>query len=312
MHFKNQNRILAVAILFFAVALCLSIVGANPFQLGAPQFTDRQTSEPAAVSVEDPEKDFAAHLKELQGRLPAGEFHVLIEKPFVVISDQALVDVQRSATETVRWAIERLKLDYFSKDPSHIIDIWLFKDKASYEHHNQLLFGSQPHTPFGYYSPANRALVMNISTGGGTLVHEIVHPFMASNFPECPAWFNEGLASLYEQSRDEDGHIMGSTNWRLRGLQLAIEDNRLPQFETLCATTNREFYDGESTNYAQARYLCYFLQEQQILVPFYHEFVKNVATDPSGYQTLQQILGREDMDRFQVRWQEYVAKLRYP
>jgi len=28
------------------------------------------------------------------------------------------------------------------------------------------------------------------------LVHEIVHPFMRANFPECPAWFNEGLASL--------------------------------------------------------------------------------------------------------------------
>ena len=41
---------------------------------------------------------------------------------------------------------------------------------------------------------------MNIATGGGTLVHEIVHPFMAANFEQCPSWFNEGLGSLYEQS----------------------------------------------------------------------------------------------------------------
>ena len=26
------------------------------------------------------------------------------------------------------------------------------------------------------------------TTGGGTLVHEIVHPFLRANFPECPAW----------------------------------------------------------------------------------------------------------------------------
>ena len=50
---------------------------------------------------------------------------------------------------------------------------------------------------------------MNIDTGGGTLVHEIVHPFIAANFPECPAWFNEGLASLYEQCGDHRGPDLG-------------------------------------------------------------------------------------------------------
>ena len=50
---------------------------------------------------------------------------------------------------------------------------------------------------------------MNISTGGGTLVHEIVHPFVAANFPNCPAWFNEGLGSLYEQSGEVNGAIHG-------------------------------------------------------------------------------------------------------
>jgi len=34
--------------------------------------------------------------------------------------------------------------------------------------------------------------------------------------------FNEGLASLYEQSAERDGRIIGQTNWRLRGLQSAI------------------------------------------------------------------------------------------
>ena len=49
---------------------------------------------------------------------------------------------------------------------------------------------------------------MNISTGGGTLVHEIVHPFIQSNFPNCPSWFNEGLGSLYEQCRERNGKIV--------------------------------------------------------------------------------------------------------
>ena len=43
-------------------------------------------------------------------------------------------------------------------------------------------------------------MLMNISTGGGTLVHELVHALIRPDFPNVPTWFNEGLASLYEQS----------------------------------------------------------------------------------------------------------------
>jgi len=89
--------------------------------------------------------------------------------------------------------VEKLKKAYFTADPQEILDIWLFKDKTSYETHCKGLFGKTPDTPYGYFSAADKALVMNISTGGGTLVHEIVHPFVAANFPDCPAWFNEGL-----------------------------------------------------------------------------------------------------------------------
>lgn len=64
----------------------------------------------------------------------------------------------------------------------------------------------------------------------GTLVHEIVHPFIEANFPDCPSWFNEGLASMYEQCRDNSGHIWGSTNWRLNGLKEAIAEQRVPAF----------------------------------------------------------------------------------
>ena len=153
---------------------------------------------------------------------------------------------------------------------------------------------------------------MNISTGGGTLVHEIVHPFMASNFPACHAWFNEGLASLYEQCGDKDGHIWGKTNWRLRGLQGAIGDDRVPSFKTLCSTTTHEFYEEDpGTNYSQARYLCYYLQEHGLLVKYYHEFKKNADKDPGGYATLQRILGERDMNQFKKNWEAYVAKLRF-
>jgi hypothetical protein len=255
--------------------------------------------------------DFAQHVRELKTRLPHDDFKIVLQKPFVVVGDAALEHVQRSSTKTVKWAVDSIKQDYFPKDPFHIIDVWLFKDPASYKKHNRLLFDSEPSTPYGYYSPTHRVLVMDISTGGGTLVHEIVHPFMESNFEACPSWFNEGLASLYEQSSSRNGRIIGLTNWRLRGLQLAIEDDRVPSFKALCSTSTREFYSGAGTNYAQARYLCYYLQEKGLLIKYFHQFRRDADSDPTGYETLKSVLGRDDIESFQQEWQTYVSKLRF-
>jgi hypothetical protein len=268
---------------------------------------------PAAPSATPTDADYAQHVRALKAKLPGEGFSIVVQKPFVVVGDESAQMVRSRAAGTVQWAVERLKRDYFEHDPADILDIWLFKDKDSYERNAEKLFGAKPHTPYGYYSSRHKALVMNISTGGGTLVHEIVHPFMASNFPSCPSWFNEGLASLYEQCADNEGRIWGSTNWRLRGLQTAIHSDRVPSFETLCGTTTRQFYDDDpGTNYAQARYLCYYLQERGLLVKYYHEFRKRAADDPGGYKTLQSVLGEDDMAAFQRKWEAYVSRLRFP
>ena len=257
--------------------------------------------------------DYAQHVRKLKGNLPPGDFHVLVEKPFVVIGDESLSILEQRSRRTIKWAVDRLKRDYFLKDPNQIVDIWLFKNKASYQNNVERLVGYAPTTKFGFYSSRHAVLVMNISTGGGTLVHEIVHPFMESNFPACPSWFNEGLASLYEQCRDRDGHIWGSTNWRLRGLQGAIQSDRLPSFQELCSTSRGQFYhEDPGTHYAQSRYLCYYLQEKGLLKTYYETFRVNAKTDPTGFETLREVLGQPDMDAFQREWETYVMKLTFP
>ena len=269
----------------------------------------------AAGSTGFTDADFNLHISRLNARmkrkLPSGEFAIVIQKPFVVIGDEPKRTVQQHAETTVKWAVDRLKQDFFTNDPNEILDIWLFKDEASYRKHTRLLFGDSPETPYGYYSPAHKALIMNISTGGGTLVHEIVHPFMEANFPACPPWLNEGLGSLYEQCGEEDGHIYGYTNWRLPGLQKAIKSKQVPSFKTLTAMDTSAFYnDDRGTNYAQSRYLCYYLQEKGLLVKFYREFVAKQKTDPTGFQSLRKILAEQDMDEFKIKWEKFVMGLR--
>lgn len=255
--------------------------------------------------------EFQKHADKLKTKLKGRGFTVLIQTPFVVVGDESEAMVKRRAENTVKWAVDKLKQDYFTKDPEKILEIWLFKDDASYRKHAKEFFNDEPDTPYGYYSPSNKALIMNISTGGGTLVHEIVHPFMEANFPDVPAWFNEGMGSLYEQSGEKDGHIHGYTNWRLPGLQKGINNKVVPTFKKLLAMSDTEFYrEDTGTNYAQARYLCYYLQQNGLLIKFYKEFVKNQKTDTTGYKTLQSVLGEKDMNAFQKNWEAFVLKLR--
>jgi hypothetical protein len=271
--------------------------------------SNRNAPAPAPAAFDD--GDYARHVEQLRKRLPSGEFEIVVEKPFVVVGDGGRAAVEEHARGTVRWAVVLLKKDYFTKDPREILDIWLFKDSASYNRHATDLFGGKPTTPYGYYSPAYRSLVMNIETGGGTLVHEIVHPFVEANFPECPPWLNEGLGSLYEQSGEQDGHIVGYTNWRLPGLQRAIRRGGLTTFRKLLALDGRAFYDedAQGTNYAQARYLCYYLQERGLLTRFYRELYHDRASDPTGFDTLKKVLGETDMVAFQRRWEKFVLGL---
>lgn len=181
-----------------------------------------------ATAAGPTDADYAQHIMQLKKKIPDASFHIVIQKPFVVVGDEAPATVRSRSVRTVKWAVDKLKATYFRKDPDEILDIWLFKDKNSYETNTKRVFNDRPTTPFGYYSSRHRALVMNIATGGGTLVHEIVHPFMASNFPRCPSWFNEGLASLYEQCGERNGRITGFTNWRLNGLKQAIRAGKVP------------------------------------------------------------------------------------
>jgi len=274
--------------------------------------TPSHGADGAAAAGAFTNEDFARHVEQLRPKVPDG-FTILVQSPFVVIGDEPPEVVRRRATGTVGWAVRRLKEAYFRRDPERILEIWLFKDKSSYEKHVKEIFGRQPHTPFGYYSAADGALIMNIATGGGTLVHEIVHPFMAANFPACPAWFNEGLGSLYEQSGEVGGQIHGYTNWRLARLQQAIQSGALPSFKTLLSTTDDAFYNRDKgTNYAHARYLCYYLQQHALLRKFYHRFRAGSADDPTGYETLKAVLGRADMEAFQKEWEAYVLKLTFP
>lgn len=248
-----------------------------------------------------------AHRQALAQRLEGQGFTVVVEPPFVVVGDESPAKVRARASGFLRWAITLLEKDWFDKQPEKIIEVWLFKNERTYRRGAKRFFDDEPETPYGYYSPADRALVMNIGPGAGTLSHELVHPYMEANFPNVPAWFNEGVASLYEQPRERDGKLVGTTNWRLPGLQRQLRAAESPGLAALLATSTEEFYGADYDAYAMARFLCQYLQDHGKLHTFYQRFV--ASEDLTGQAALEEVLGMS-LAELEPRWRTWVLGLR--
>jgi hypothetical protein len=255
--------------------------------------------------------DVVQRVMTLKEKLP-DSFTVVWEKPFLVIGDETPAKVRERSTTLVRHTRDLLLKDFFTTSPSHIQEVWILKDKASYERYSKEWFNTIPDTPYGYYLNEQRALVMNIKPGYGTLTHELVHPFMEEAWKDAPPWLNEGLASLFEQPAEEKGHMVGHVNWRLPGLLDDFKHNEVLSFQKLAHLSNDEFYsDGPGDHYAQARYLCYWLQEKGLLIKLVRRAQELKDKDPTGWDALREVLGDDPEAAFK-EWEKFVKGLSYP
>ena len=208
--------------------------------------------------------DYDSSITELKKQL-SEDFLLKSYSYFIIASNMNEAETQRLIEHTIAGAEECFYNNYFEKKPDELITIFLFKDDNTYRFWAKKLYGDTDLSRFGYYKPSKRVMLMNINTGGGTLVHEITHAFVSYDFPDIPSWFNEGLGSLYERCSMNDKVILGHTNWRLPELQEAIKDKTYTSLDALTSTDEEEFYgDNSSLNYAQARFLCQYLQEKKL------------------------------------------------
>jgi hypothetical protein len=249
----------------------------------------------------------------LRGQL-GPECHVIVREPFVLAGNLDEDELDAWHRETISMAQRAMQREFFSREPDQPISVLLWADEASYNHYAEKLFGDRGVSIYGYYKPNSRTLVMNIATGGGTLVHELTHALVDFDFPTIPDWFNEGLASLHEQCRfreDQQGPtIEGLENWRLPGLQKAIRAGRLGSLESLLA--GNEFRGRqEALNYAQARYFCLYLERQGLLNDYYRRFRNSSADDPRGSRTLATVVPDFSWPSLDREFQDWVLTLEY-
>src|SRR2546430_2726225 len=134
----RKLQIVLVAPLILAWVLAIYRLNTQPQTFVAP--LPSATMPPIAPSsTVATDTDFDQHVERLKKKLPSNDFTIIIQPPFVVIGDESPAAVKEHSERTVKWAVDKLKQDYFVQDPKEILDIWLFKDSASYEKNAVLL-----------------------------------------------------------------------------------------------------------------------------------------------------------------------------
>jgi hypothetical protein len=232
--------------------------------------------------------------------------------PFLIAGDGTPAQLDRYRDGTILAAARALRATYFEREPAEPVLILLFESRGPYARLAKKWFGDADVPHYGFYRREQNVMLMNVSTGTGTLVHELVHALVATDFPGVPDWFNEGLASLYEQCSLGGGRITGHENWRLPGLQRAMRSGGLRSLRELIE--DEDFYDRANVgiNYAQARYLLMYLQAKRMLPDCYRKFRANAARDPTGLKTLEGLVAPKSLEQFESDWRKWVTALRFP
>ena len=262
------------------------------------------------ATAPEPPYDLAADLEARTSSLradlgPRAKFEI-VEGVFLIASPTGAVG---ASAAVARKALEAYFNGRFSKRPARAVAVLLFESAAPYHAYCKAHGRGPCSTPYGFYDPSVRTVVMNAGPGIGTLTHELVHPIVEADFPKAPDWLNEGIASLYEAfSLPKPGEIRGHKNWRLPRLRAALA---LPQgrsyasLPALFAMTDEEFRgEREGLNYATARYFCQWLDGRQKLWPFYQAWRDGYADDPTGQKAFVAVMGKPpaELDEAWAAW----------
>ncbi len=253
----------------------------------------------------------------------------------VVAGAYVLVDADHGSafdvgSSQVQRAVHALLAHAFPGPPDQAVTVYIFSTHRAYVAFSKDRFGidPEPHAPdekplYGYYRRTPREILMDGTTGWGTLTHEIVHPLIQRWFGgdrAAPTWLDEGIASLFEQPvyDPRDGSIHGATNWRYDQLRAAIESPELgPQvrLETLFDMNDEAFAGDDATtrnlHYAMARYACQWLDAQGKLWPAFDDWRRAAADgdDASGLTSFTRTVGWTPADANDA-WVAYVRRLR--
>jgi hypothetical protein len=183
--------------------------------------------------------------------------------------------------------------NYVNRKPDKITGLIIFRtfDKYKKVIENNYKVKDVDPIDIGFFLKKQNIIVMQYVEGKGTILHEVTHNYLKYDFPNCPVWFNEGLASLHETSKLSGGKLKGGVSLRLLTLVKAIKINTYTNLRILMRSKKKDFYEETPLfHYAQARYFLYWLQETGMLERYYLLLRNTMDMDKTGITQLETIM----------------------
>jgi len=279
-------------ILFFAFTSC------SPRKDVKQDFADIDT-------VNQIEKSPLSHLDEIlpgynyneviekyQNTLPSG-FSITRYKYFVIFSDLDESQTYTLIENDVKNTSTAMTGNYAEKVPDIVTPIILFKEYDSYKDFALINYDIPEHdlSPYGFYKISKNVIVVRYVSWKGSILHEVTHRFLRSDFPDIPSWFDEGFAALNEKSTFINGNLSGDFSWRIISIRRAFENNTYTGLRTLMESNDEELYGHRSSYYyAQSRYLLMMLQQKGLLKDYYVLFRETYSKDETGIKQLEKVM----------------------
>ena len=130
--------------------------------------------------------------------------------------------------------VEYLTDDYGIGTLEHYVTIYLLPDSYQVAERAMELHGLDVSgATLGYAYADDLSLIAFVpGQATGTVLHELFHLMVRSDYGNIPQWLDEGIASLYEVSVTDGAFYWGVDNWRGQVLQRLWDDYR-PTVEQL-------------------------------------------------------------------------------
>lgn len=261
-------------------------IGGNPLQTIRP--IEQSVIEQRLVTISD--KNTAK--VRLEERLVALGYkpEVFAKGSFVIgsISNHTQNELKKITT-LLNKALNFLQSSYQFKLPNKLFTVYLVPDGIKLREFGNKLHGlNVNYSTIGYSFRDDLSLAAIVNGANvGTLKHELTHLLVRTNFGDVPPWLDEGLAALYEVSRQEGSYLRGLPNWRGQVLDhyfeyFPVELVSLMTMNWLNFDARRMPKEKQAVNHALARYWVLYLQDKGLLVQVYstfRDFDIDVSTD---------------------------------
>lgn len=214
------------------------------------------------------------------------DYNVKLSGRFIIIThgdDELNLSDVTQISESLEKTFEFYVKHFQIRKPDKLLTVYLLPNRYQLRLTAKKIHGiTIPKTNIGYSNISDLSLLgVADKEHLGTMMHELFHLMVRTDIGDAPAWLDEGVASIYEQSRWQGEELLGDEiNWRTDQLRMVFEDaslnEKVPSLEVFLESNWDEF-DGivqedqciGAINHAYARALMVYFQSKQKLAELF-------------------------------------------